>query len=57
MKSYTLRRIDPELWKKFKSKAAYEGRPMKFVLCELARIYAEHGFQVVETFDGQRRKK
>lgn len=53
---YALRDIDPDLWKRVKSKAAYEGRTLKFVLMELLRVYADHGFHVVETFDGKNRK-
>lgn len=54
--NYELRRIDPELWKLVKSKAAYEGRTVRFVLLELLRVYAEHGYRVVETFNAKDRR-
>lgn len=49
--NYTLRRIAPDLWRRVKSKAAYEGRTVRFVILELLRVYAEHGFGIVETID------
>ena len=52
MISYTLRRIDPELWKRAKAQAAYEGRTLRFVILQLLHVYAKHGYRVVETFDG-----
>jgi hypothetical protein len=52
--AYTLRRIPTDLWKKVRSRAAYEGRTMRFVLLELLRVYAKHGFRIVETFDDAR---
>lgn len=57
MISYVLRHIDPELWRQVKSKAAYEGRTIRFVLLELLRVYARHGFTVVETFNANGRGK
>lgn len=57
MTSYILRKIAPDLWRRVKSKAAYEGRTVRFVLLELLRVYAEHGFQVVETFSRPEKKK
>lgn len=52
--NYTLRRIAPDLWRRVKSKAAYEGRTVRFVILELLRVYAEHGFEVVESFNGDK---
>lgn len=54
--SYTLRRIPLDLWKRVRSRAAYEGRTVRFVLLELLAIYAKHGFHVVETFNGHDKK-
>jgi hypothetical protein len=54
--SYVLRRIDPELWKRAKARAASEGRTVRFVLLAFLRVYAEYGFRVVETFDRRERE-
>lgn len=54
--SYALRRIDPDLWRKVKSRAAYEGRSVRFVIMELLKVYATHGFEVVETFNNKDEK-
>lgn len=54
--SYVLRRVEPDLWKRVKSRAAYEGRTIRFVILELLRVYAKHGFHVVETFDTRRKE-
>lgn len=51
MLNYVLKRIDPELWVAVKARAASEGRSVRFVLLELLRVYAKHGFLVVETFN------
>jgi hypothetical protein len=51
---YTLRNIDDDLWQAVKARAAKEGRPIRFVLLSLLRVYANHGFfRVVETFDAK----
>lgn len=48
---YTLRNIDPALWKAVKERVAFEGRTIDFVLKQLLRVYAKHGYhRVVETF-------
>lgn len=52
---YTLRNLDPALWQKVKDRAKFEGRPISFVLKELLRVYAEHGFRVVSTFNARRK--
>jgi hypothetical protein len=52
---YALRAVDAELWKNVKARAAQEGRSIRFVLIELLKVYARHGFTVVETFDGNHR--
>ena len=54
--NYALRRIDADIWRKAKTRAASEGRTIRFVLLELIRVYAKHGFHVVETFDGHRKE-
>lgn len=54
--NYFLRDIDPELWRKVKARAAFDGRPIRFVILELLKVYAEHGYTVVETFDGKKKK-
>lgn len=48
---YYIRNVDPALWQKVKVRATSEGRTLRFVIVELLRIYAKHGYQVVETFD------
>lgn len=52
---YTLRNIDPALWKAVKDRASFEGRSLSFVLRELLRVYAQEGFRIVEMFDGKRK--
>lgn len=42
MSNYTLRDIDPELWRKLKVKAASEGKPIRTVLIELVTKYTAH---------------
>lgn len=49
---YALRAVDRDLWNRVKARAASEGRPIRFVLIEFLKVYAHHGFKVVETFDG-----
>jgi hypothetical protein len=39
--AYTLRRIDPELWRRVKARAAFEGRTVRFVILALLRAYAD----------------
>lgn len=56
MAEYRLADIDPDLWKQVKDRAAYEGRTIRFVLIELLRVYAKHGFHVVETFNRGRKE-
>lgn len=52
---YALRGVDRELWTRVKTRAAAEGRSIRYVLVELLKIYARHGFHVVETFDRDRK--
>jgi hypothetical protein len=47
MPSYILRDIDPELWEQFKARAAKEGRPLRFVILELVKAYAERGLDAM----------
>ncbi len=47
MPSYILRTIDPDLWTRVKARAAQEGRPLRFVILELLKVYALHGFDVI----------
>lgn len=56
MKDYILRRIDVDLWLHVKERAASEGRNVRFVLIEMLKIYAEHGYAVIEAFDGRTKK-
>lgn len=51
---YALRGVDRELWNRVKAQAAKEGRPIRFVLIEFLKVYADHGFRTVETFGGDR---
>lgn len=52
MASYNLREIDSDLWKRVKARATYEGRNIRFVLMQLLRVYADHGYtHVVERAD------
>lgn len=54
--NYRLEQIDDALWKRVKSRAAYEGRTVRFVLIELLKVYAAHGFTVVDTFRDRKGK-
>jgi hypothetical protein len=54
MANFYLRDIDPDLWRRAKARAASEGRTMRFVLLALLRVYAKHGLQVVEAFNGRK---
>jgi hypothetical protein len=54
--TYVLKRIDRELWEAVKARAASEGRPVRYVLIEFLKIYAEHGYVVIETFNGKTKK-
>lgn len=47
-RSYALRGIDADLWRRVKVKAAYEGRSIRFVLLAFLAAYAEHGYRVIE---------
>lgn len=53
---YRIEDIDPELWRAVKDKAAYEGRSVRFVLLEFLKLYAVHGYHVIETFKNHRKK-
>lgn len=39
--SYVLRQIPPELWARFKSRAQYEGIPMRALVLKLIEAYAD----------------
>lgn len=52
---YALRGVDAELWTRVKEQAAREGRSIRFVLVAFLKVYAAHGFHVVETFNGRER--
>ena len=43
MPTYILRDLPPELWDRVKVRAALEGRPLRALLLELLRRYADHG--------------
>ena len=40
---YLLRNLDPALWRKFKSRCAKDGLPMRSVLLALVAYYVKHG--------------
>jgi hypothetical protein len=54
---YRLRSIDTGLWQRVLERAETEGRPIRFVMIKLLEVYAEHGFNVVEAFDGRNKKR
>jgi hypothetical protein len=41
MSSYILRDPDPDLWNRVKERAAREGRPLRFVILSLLKLYAD----------------
>lgn len=55
--NYVIRRIDPELWKAVKARAAKEGRPIRFVILGLLQLYAERGYKVVEAANHKPRRR
>lgn len=54
MDKYTLRSIPPDLWRDVKARAAREGRTIRFVILALLRVYAQHGYRVIDTFTERR---
>ena len=43
---YYIRGIDPDLWKKVKSRAAHDGMTVRSVILILLKYYAVHGLQL-----------
>lgn len=43
VKSYYLRDLDPELWKRVKVRALQEDRSVRSAILELLKLYATHG--------------
>lgn len=43
MPAYILRNIDPDLWGRAKTRAASEGRGLRWVILTLIAWYADHG--------------
>jgi hypothetical protein len=43
MKQYILRNIDPDLWRETKARAALDGKPVRHILLDMLRYYADHG--------------
>lgn len=41
MADYTLRKIDPDLWRRLKVKAASEGKTLRTILIELVTQYTK----------------
>lgn len=50
---YALRGVDRDLWTRVKARAAGEGRSIRFVLLAFLKVYAAHGFHVIDTFNGK----
>ena len=46
---YYIRDIDPELWKKVKTRAAHDGRTVRSILLILLKYYAVHGLELFLT--------
>ena len=44
---YYLRGIPPEMWRGVKTRAAFEGRTIRFVILALLRLYAKHGLDAI----------
>ena len=56
--AYTLRDIDPDLWRRVKIRAAYEGKTIREALVDLLKVYATHGGDALDKFlteDSKRR--
>lgn len=43
MANFILRKVDDELWRAFKSRAALDGHSMRWLILELIRRYIERG--------------
>lgn len=41
--NFILRSPDPQIWRRFKMKAAKEGRSLRWIILELIRRYVEDG--------------
>ncbi len=54
---FLLRNIDPELWQRVKDRATAEDRNISAVLRAFLRVYASHGYHVIETFDRRHTKE
>lgn len=48
MASFILRKVDDSLWRQFKSQAALEGRPLRWIIIRLVALYAERGLDALE---------
>jgi hypothetical protein len=42
---YIVRKIDADLWKQVKDRAALEGRALRFVILALLAEYVKHGLR------------
>jgi hypothetical protein len=43
MPSYILRNPDPDIWARFKARAAEEGHPLRWLILRLIAHYVSHG--------------
>jgi hypothetical protein len=46
MSTYVLRQVDEALWRRFKSRAAAEGLPLKYLMLQLIEAYADRKIDV-----------
>jgi hypothetical protein len=46
MSTYVLRAVDEALWRRFKSRAAAEGLPLKYLMLQLIEAYADRKIDV-----------
>lgn len=45
MATWILRKVDDAFWARFKTRAASEGRGLRWIVLELIRHYTAHGLQ------------
>lgn len=53
MPTYMMRAIDPDLWRKVKSRAAADGVNMRGLILWLLALYAKRGLTPFEAIDGK----
>ena len=53
MPTFMFRKIDPELWRRVKSRAAADGLTIQGLMTWLMQLYAKRGLSPFEAIDGK----